>query len=77
MKLAARLLRVVLTAALLAPSPAFAQMRASVPGASAGAPTSPFLTSFGRDTSSPYGSVAGWRGYQDSNLEFRFWRPVV
>jgi hypothetical protein len=39
MKLAARLLRVVLAAALLAPSSAFAQMRVSVPGASAGAPT--------------------------------------
>lgn len=39
MKFAARLLRVVLAAALLVPSSAFAQMRASVPGASAGAPT--------------------------------------
>lgn len=39
MKLAARLLRVVLAAALLAPSSAFAQTRLAVPGASAGAPT--------------------------------------
>lgn len=39
MNFAARLLRVVLAAAMLAPSSAFAQMRASVPGASAGAPT--------------------------------------
>ncbi|MCM2303361.1 MAG: PD-(D/E)XK nuclease family protein [Elusimicrobia bacterium] len=51
MKLAARLLRVVLAAALLAPSSAFAQMRASVPGASAGAPT--VVPSFGTGLSAP------------------------
>ena len=51
MKLAARLLRVVLTAALLAPSSAFAQMRVSVPGASAGAPT--VVPSFGTGLSAP------------------------
>jgi len=39
MNFAARLLRVVLAAAMLAPSSAFAQARVSVPGASAGAPT--------------------------------------
>lgn len=55
MKLAARLLRVVLAAALLAPSSAFAQMRASVPGASAGAPT--VVPSFGAGLSAA--SVAG------------------
>ncbi|MBI2789213.1 MAG: PD-(D/E)XK nuclease family protein [Elusimicrobia bacterium] len=51
MKLAARLLRVVLAAALLAPSSAFAQVRASVPGASAGAPT--VVPSFGAGLSAP------------------------
>jgi len=51
MKLAARLLRVVLAAALLAPSSAFAQVRASVPGASAGAPT--VIPSFGAGLSAP------------------------
>lgn len=51
MKLAARLLRVVLAAALLAPSSAFAQTRALVPGASAGAPT--VVPSFGAGLSAP------------------------
>ncbi|MBI2385885.1 MAG: PD-(D/E)XK nuclease family protein [Elusimicrobia bacterium] len=51
MKLAARLLRVVLAAALLAPSSAFAQMRVSVPGASAGAPT--VVPSLGAGLSAP------------------------
>jgi hypothetical protein len=57
MKLAARFLRVVLAAAMLAPSSAFAQTRLAVPGASAGVPTGPSLTAIGRDTPSPYGSV--------------------
>ena len=51
MNFAARLLRVVLAAALLAPSSAFAQMRVSVPGASAGAPT--VVPSFGTGLSAP------------------------
>ncbi len=55
MSFAARLLRVVLAAALLAPSSAFAQMRASVPGASAGAPT--MVPSIGAGLSAP--SVTG------------------
>lgn len=51
MNLSARLLRVVLAAALMAPSSAFAQIRASVPGASAGAPT--VVPSFGAGLSAP------------------------
>jgi len=56
MKLAARLLRVVLTAALLAPSSAFAQTRLAVPGASAGVPT--VVPSFGAGLSAPSVTVA-------------------
>ena len=55
MNLSARLLRVVLAAALMAPSTAFAQMRASVPGASAGAPT--VVPSFGAGLTAPSMSV--------------------
>ncbi len=55
MNFAARLLRVVLAAALLAPSSAFAQMRASVPGASAGTPT--VIPSLGAGLSAPSVSV--------------------
>ena len=51
MNLAARLLRVVLAAAMLAPSSAFAQMRASVPGALAGSPT--VVPSLGAGLSAP------------------------
>ena len=51
MKRAARLLRVVLAAAMLAPSSAFAQMRASVPGSAVAAPS--VVPSFGAGLSAP------------------------
>ncbi len=62
MKLAVRLLRIVLAAALLVPSTALAQMRASVSGTSAGVPAvlpapAPSLIMGGGEFLSPYGSI--------------------